>query len=254
VLKRLKDFEISLPSRYQVDGVMTVSRPLADTFADAGYPKGRLLPIHYGYDAFKFPLRNTSPAAGNPVVIMHGSFDKHHLGSVASDAMVRVNAERPDVVFRFVGKLTAGLKGFVNALRRAAPGIKIECTGFVSYDEMGKHLAEASIGIVPYEESSGTHCAFVAKAVEYLGVGLPVVSTRLKNLSEYFHGESRIRFSEFNGQSFSQELLSWLNDPELGVVNEATRTAAARVREQLDWRSISRCAIDFVEKTRDEFR
>ena len=99
LLKRLKAFEISLPSRYEADGVMTVSQPLAEIFANAGFPKGRLHPIHYGYDPGKFPLRESGPAKEHPVVVMHGSFDKHHLGAIASDAMKRVHAERPDVVF-----------------------------------------------------------------------------------------------------------------------------------------------------------
>ena len=59
LLRRLKDFEISLPSKYQVDGVMTVSQPLADTFADVGFPITRLKPIYYGYDSEKFPLRSS---------------------------------------------------------------------------------------------------------------------------------------------------------------------------------------------------
>jgi hypothetical protein len=38
--------------------------------------------------------------------------------------------------------------------------------------------------MVPYEESTGTHCAFVAKIVEYLATGLPVASTRIRSAAE----------------------------------------------------------------------
>ena len=76
---------------------------------------------------------------------------------------------------------------------------------------------EADIGIVPYEESSGTHCAFVAKIVEYLAVGLPVVSTPLNSARRYFKDEPMVRFSEFNGQSFGEKILSWLSEPHRAV-------------------------------------
>jgi glycosyltransferase involved in cell wall biosynthesis len=255
LLKRLKRFEISLPSRCQADGVMTVSEPLAECFAEAGYPITRLKPIYYGYDAEKFPLRKNAPSSENrPVVIMHGSFDQHHLGPIAREGMAKIFSKREDVIFKFVGKRTPSLSSFISSLNRIAPGIKTECTGFVPYDEVGRHLRDAAVGIVPYEESSGTHCAFVAKAVEYLGVGLPVVSTRLKNLAQYFEGERRIRFSDFSGDSFAAQTLAWLNDPNLYAVNADTINLSDRVRQHLDWRTISREAVDIVEKTRHEVR
>jgi glycosyltransferase involved in cell wall biosynthesis len=239
---------------------MTVSDPLAEVFADAGYPIPRLCPIYYGYDAEKFPLRSapkpeTSSAIPQtpPVVIMHGSFDQHHLGPIAREAMIEVHRRRPEVVFKFVGKETATLSQYLNALRTTAPAIHLETPGFVPYDQIAAHLADATLGIVPYEESSGTHCAFVAKAVEYLGVGLPVTSTRLKNLAGYFKDEPRVRFSDFNGASFATQMLAWLDDPARDDATAAAN-AAARVREQLDWRAISRRAVDFLEKTQHDFR
>jgi len=131
--------------------------------------------------------------------------------------------------------------------------LKTECTGFVPYADVSRQLARATLGMVPYEPSNGAHCAFVAKAVEYLAVGLPVVATRLKNLSRYFKDEPRIRFSGFNGSEFAGEVLRWLEDPALRDGRSA-RAAADRVRRELDWRVISRRAVDFIEKTKNEFR
>jgi len=227
-------------------------------FAAAGYPLARIRPIYYGYDAAKFPFRGSDrPAVPGgtpppPVVIMHGSFDRHHLGPIARRAMLDVHARRPDTVFEFVGRSTAALQAHLKSLRAAAPGIRLEATGFVPYERVAEHLSRATIGIVPYEESNGTHCAFVAKAVEYLGVGLPVVSTPLRNLSSYFRDEPRIRFSGFDGSSFASQILEWLNDPQRDDLAAAER-AATRVRSQLDWQSIGARAVDFLEKTTHEF-
>lgn len=245
VVPALNRFELNLPRRYDVEGVMTVSQPLADRLAATGYPCERLRAIQYGFDAGLFGPA-TTPVAGPPVIVMHGSFDRHHLGKIARDAVVRVVRERPDVGFRFVGQVTDGLQRFAADIRAAVPAARLELTGFVPYAEVARQLQSAAVGIVPYEESRGTHCAFVAKAVEYLGCGLPVVSTPLENLRTYFHDEPAIRFGGFDGESFGAGILAWLARP----ADERARlglAASQRVAAQLDWRVIARNAVDFVE-------
>ena len=113
------------------------------------------------------------------------------------------------------------------------------------YREVAQQLASARVGIVPYEESVGTHCAFVAKIVEYLAVGLPVASTPLQSARRYFKDEPMVRFSEFNGASLGQNILHWLSrEPGPAQI----RAASERVRCELDWRAISQKAIAFVEQ------
>ena len=149
---------------------------------------------------------------------MHGSFDAHHLGQIAFDAIQFVTRQRPGVVFRFVGKKTAALENFLNRAQRQIPGFKFEATGFVPYAEVAGHLADASVGIVPYEESAGTHCAFVAKVVEYVASGLPAVSTPLKSIQRYFQNDPMVRFSKFDGEDFGGRIhrTGSVNLPETG--------------------------------------
>jgi len=241
-------YEISMPSRYGVDGVMTVSDTLADLFAERGFPREKILPIYYGYDADKFPFRVQPPPGDKPPVIaMHGSFDAHHLGKIAVDAIQFVTRQRPDAVFRFIGKKTAALEGFLNNALNQIPGFKFEATGFVPYAEVAKHLADASVGIVPYEESAGTHCAFVAKVVEYVASGLPTVATPLKSIQRYFRDDPMVRFSTFDGEDFGKQIVSWLDEaPQAWQVRAAQ--SAARVQAELDWHPLCRRAVDFTEK------
>jgi glycosyltransferase involved in cell wall biosynthesis len=177
---------------------------------------------------------------------MHGSFDAHHLGPIAFDAIQFVSRQRPEAVFRFVGKKTAALESFLARALKQIPGFKFESTGFVPYTEVAGHLADASVGIVPYEESAGTHCAFVAKVVEYVASGLPAVSTPLKSIRHYFQDDPMVRFSKFDGEDFGKQIIGWLNEsPENRQVQAAK--SAARVQAELDWRPLCRKAVDFVE-------
>jgi glycosyltransferase involved in cell wall biosynthesis len=244
-VRALIRYEMSMPARYRVDGVLAISDALADYFVERGYPREKILPIYFGYDAKAFPLSEQVPADKPPVVVMHGSFDAHHLGPIAFEAIERVVAKKPETVFRFVGKRTAGLEGF---LRRAQtiPHFKFEATGFTPYMEVSKHLAGASVGIVPYEESAGTHCAFVAKVVEYVASGLPAVCTPLKSVRSYFHSDPMVRFAEFNGEDFGEKILGWLAEPPVNRQVHAG-ASAARVRAELDWQPLCQRAVDFVE-------
>jgi glycosyltransferase involved in cell wall biosynthesis len=250
LLRRLERFEVTLPRRYGVDGVLAISDTMADHLAQAGYPRERICPIYFGYDSAVFPLRKAEdiPPPEKPVVVMHGSFDQHHLGRIALEGMTQIALRRPEVVFRFVGRETPSLMGFVHRLRLRAPQARVELTGFTPYPEVARHLHTASVGLVPYEETTGTHCAFVAKIVEYLGVGLPVVSTAIRSISRYFANEPLARFVPFEGTAFAEAVLQQLEMPRAQQMEWGQR-ASARVQRELDWQVISRRAVDFLEHT-----
>ena len=248
IVRALMSYEISLPVRYGVDGVCAISDEFAAQLAARGFPREKIRPIYYGYDAKNFPFRAQSVFEGRPfIVVMHGSFDAHHLGEIVFDAIQHVSQNRPRVIFRFIGRRTAALEKLLARAQNEVPGFKFETTGFVPYTEVARHLADASVGIVPYEESAGTHCAFVAKVVEYVGVGLPVVCTPLKSIRSYFDGDPMVRFADFNGIDFGQKIIGWLDESPFEWQLNACQSAA-RVETELDWQPLCRRAIDFVEK------
>ncbi len=76
VVHALMRYEISLPARYGVDGVCAISDEFADRLAARGYPRERICPIYYGYDAEKFPFRAQPSPKNPPVIVMHGSFER----------------------------------------------------------------------------------------------------------------------------------------------------------------------------------
>lgn len=251
LLAALMRYEVSLPSRSNADAVLAVSDTLADRVAAAGYPRAQIRPIYFGYDAASFPLTQGAVASrpsDPPTLVMHGSFDRHHLGPIALDALARVHARHPGLTLRFVGRETPSLNEFLRKLAIAAPGIQTVRTGFVPYTEIAAQLEGATLGIVPYEESTGTHCAFVAKLVEYLALGLPVASTRIQSACSYFKDEPLARFSDFNGAAFADVILGWLAEPR-EKRNALALPAHQRVRNSLDWEIVCRNAATFIEQT-----
>lgn len=247
VVQALMRYEVNLPVRYQADGVLAISDRLADLFVERGFDRKKILPIYFGYAAEYFPFQ-PRPATGQgpAVVVMHGSLDVHHLGPTAFGAIRQVTLQRPGTSFRFVAKKTPTLEAFLARAQREIPGFKFETPGFVPYAQVAEYLADARVGMIPYEESAGTHCAFVAKSVEYLAVGLPAVSTPLKSIQTYFGNDPMIRFATFDGEDLGRAIVSRLDEK----IDEAqARASAARVKAELDWQPLCRKAVAFAEQT-----
>ena len=247
VLNRLMRFELNLPSRYDANAVLTVSTELSRRFIDNGYSESRIQTIHYGYDSTLFrPTLPSSPLS--PTIVMHGSFDTHHLGPIATEAITRIAQAKPETHFLFIGKETAALKNLTERVRRTVRSANIQCTGFVDYNSIASGLGQAHVGIIPYESSVGTHCAFVAKMVEYTAVGLPVVSTPLAGVKAYFDNEPSVRFSGFDGEQFAEDVLNALENPP---PEEDTQRLAKRVGTELDWKVVCREAVNRLESVGD---
>ena len=73
----------------------------------------------------------------------------------------------------------------------------------------------------------------------------------MNSARRYFGDEPAVRFSEFNGESFGQQILSWLDEP-LDRRRSLGRAASRRVQSELDWSAISKKAIDFIEKIQQQ--
>ena len=112
------------------------------------------------------------------------------------------------------------------------------------YGEVAQRLGQATVGIIPYESSSGTHCAFVAKLVEYAALGLPVVSTPLAGVKSFFGDEPSVRFSAFAGAQFANDVIDLVDNPPPRAESERL---ARRVAAELDWPVICTKAVDRLE-------
>jgi len=243
LLKHLMQFELNLPNRYNADFVLTVSKELSRRFIENSFDASRVFSINYGYDAQLFKPKKRNPQSP-PTVVMHGSFDTHHLGKIATEAIYSITQLRPDVHFLFLGQKTIALKKLSKKIQRLSPTTNITCTGFIDYKLISEKLSEGHVGIIPYEQSAGTHCAFVAKMVEYTAVGLPVVSTPLAGTKSFFSNEPTIIFSKFDGKKFAEDTIRALNaTPQ----PEASNSLTKRVENELDWNIICNNIVNKLE-------
>ena len=62
-------------------------------------------------------------------------------------------------------------------------------TGFVNYDELPAHLRLADVAVNSFRKLLVTDCALPGKVMQYLGCGLPTISTPLKGLRSMLKDE-----------------------------------------------------------------
>ena len=244
----LMRYEISLPVRYGVDGVCAISDEFADRLAARGYPREKICPIYYGYDAEAFPLRGQLPPPGKPpVVVMHGSFDAHHLGQIAFDAVKTVAAKKPETIFRFVGKRTAGLEKFLQRAQ-TIPNFKFEATGFTPYAEVSQAACQRDGG---HRALRGIRRHALRVCGQDCGIrrhrpadGLHAAEKRAGLFQKRSAGEIfRIQTAKIS----AKKSWRWLDEPISNWQPHAAKSAA-RVKAELDWQPLCRKAVDFVEE------
>ncbi len=242
LLKRLTQYEISTPLRYQADQILTVSDELLERFHKLGVERSRLHPFYFGIDANLFASTGWEPQLSmqeSPEVVMHGSFDHHHLGPLALEATLLTLGRHPGIRFRFIGNATSAWKSFeVNLKKKGADMSRIDREDFIPYESLPSKLAQSHIGWVPYEPSSGTHSAFIAKFVEYQALGMPTVSGKLRGIFRYFGDSPIARFTEFNGQALSDALLDVVKEP-VATWRERGVQIRQKTLNNLDWRVLA---------------
>jgi glycosyltransferase involved in cell wall biosynthesis len=111
--------------------------------------------------------------------------------------------------------------------------------GYVPHEEIPRHLAAADVGIIPYEHTFNTDIIITLKLLEYLAMGLPVVSTDLKSIRELFGSYDFVRLSDSTGE-FVDDVI------ELAGAGRSDE-AVELVRERYSWDRVTESILDVVD-------
>jgi len=151
----------------EADLVLAISPALADVVA-AKTTAQRVAVLPNGADPVE---RLPAPApAGSPAILIGTLNERLDIGILEGLALsgfpLVIVGPRADRDPEFAGRLDAVL---------AAPSV--DWLGARPYEDLAGLMATASVGVTPYADSSFNRSSFPLKTLEYLGAGLPVVST-----------------------------------------------------------------------------
>jgi UDP-galactopyranose mutase len=183
-----------------------------------------------GVETGAFSVRRRSPPAWKtpgPVIGFYGTVGDW----LDFDLLVDLARRRPQWWFVFAGPQASP---DFDRLRELA---NVRYLGLIDYDELPHHAAWFDVGLVPFRLNVLTRYVHPIKALEYLAIGLPVVSAPLPDLADY---ADVVRFATTND--------GWLSAIEASLSSDARSEAAITRRRKAvavdDWNNRTKTIID----------
>jgi glycosyltransferase involved in cell wall biosynthesis len=225
--------------------VLTVHEPVKiHILVKHGLPPDSILVVANFADDTLFPLRENVPLDGQIRLVFHGTIiERSGLGQLL-DALARLR--HPDrVSAKIIGEgdfsqelarriVALGLQDRVEFINRAIP-----------VNEIPAAIADCNVGIVPLEISSITNYALPLKLLEYISLGMPVVSVRNVAISHYFT-EADCLFYEPNSVASLQSALDRLAENPALLLRY--RNSAVAARERFLWSREKRKYTDLLNE------
>jgi glycosyltransferase involved in cell wall biosynthesis len=178
------------------DHVITVSDPWRETLIERGAPPDRVSVVMNlpDPDPFGMPPVHT-PDRGGPIrLLYHGTF-AHRLGvDLLLDAVAALRS-------RYSLELTMhGVGEMLDALRARARDLSLDdivtfSTTRLPTRDLGRLIASADIGVVPYRNDVFTDGIVPTKLMEYAYFGVPSVASRSSAVMHYF-GSDTVAYCE----------------------------------------------------------
>ena len=103
-------------------------------------------------------------------------------------------------------------------------------TGFVGYKDLPKYLKIADVAVNTLQPTLVANVAFPNKVLQYMAVGLPVVSTRLQGLYQTFGKDSGIAWAE-DAKAVMQAAIQLVDksDAELAQIRQMQLSAVSKI-------------------------
>ena len=103
----------------------------------------------------------------------------------------------------------------------------------VPIDKIPDFITKADLGISTHKQDSFWDLYFSTKIVEFLILGLPVVSSRTRTIQHYFDEDNLFYFTPENEKEFAEEVLQVYMKPSLA--NKKVENARKNISRNLNW-------------------
>lgn len=212
---------------------ITVHHPVRDgILLKHGIPPKSLDVIGNFADDELFRLRTRYSIAEGVKFVFHGTILERSGLRLLMNALAEVR-HKDKIKVKIIGEgdFSATLKAMVESLN---------LSGMVEFDNhsypvhsIPALIEDCNVGLVPLEISSVTNYALPLKLLEYISMGLPVVSVRSAAICYYFGEEDCIFFDWDNPSSLSEVLDKIAEDPAILL---RYRERALAIRGRFSWK------------------
>ncbi len=219
-------------SAWYSNQVITVHEPVkVGILLKHGLPPDSIEVIANFADEALFPLRETYSINGKIRFVFHGTILERSGLGILMTALASVR-RKDRISVKIIGE-----GDFSQRLREMIGSMNLEeVVEFdnQSYDvhSISKRLDDCNVGLVPLEISSVTNFALPLKLIEYISIGLPVLTVRSYAISYYFSENDCIFFDWNDSESLSAAIDRIAENPEVLL---RYRERAVALRDQFAW-------------------
>ncbi len=223
-----------LLSAWYSDRVLTVHEPVKrGVLVPHGLAADAIHVIANFADGDLFALRPAAPVEGKIRFVFHGTILERSGLRILVHALSRVT-QKDRISVRIIGD-----GDFSGELKRII--VQHHLDDVVEFDhhsypvhELPRRLAECHVGLVPLEISSITNHALPLKLLEYISLGLPVITVRSAAITHYFGEEDCLFYQWDDPEALRNIFEKIIADP--GVVSRY-RQRVLEIRDRFLWQT-----------------
>jgi glycosyltransferase involved in cell wall biosynthesis len=230
------------------DRVITVHDPVKNgILVKHGLAADSITVIANFADDELFSLRTSFSIEGKIRLVFHGTIlERSGLRTLMTGL---AGARHKDRIFlRIIGEgdFSQALKGLIESLK-LQDIIEFDNRSYPVH-AIPARIADCNVGVVPLEISAVTNYALPLKLIEYISLGLPVVTVRNDAISYYFSEKDCIFFEWNDPSSLSTALDRIAENPET-LVHYRERSVA--LRESFSWTAEKRKYVTLLRQLTD---
>lgn len=207
------------------DAAIAVHQPHLDALISHGNPSDKFTIVMNVPDPAIFRHRNGHAPPDDFTLIYHGTVGARHGLDVAVRAVALARRQVPDVKLRIIGDGDdfARVNALVDELG-VRESVQLE-QGFRRLEDMVPAIERASVGIVPIVDDPFTRYMLPLKLLEYVAVGIPVISSSTSTIRAYFSDEMLALTPSGDAENLAARIVELYNDPakRTKLANEASR-------------------------------
>lgn len=205
--------------------VLTVHEPYREELATRGVPREKITVVMNSLDERLLPTTPPDPGSTGFTIFYHGTVTPHYGVGLIVEAAGQLRDRTPGLRIEIYGDGDA-LPDLEARVRELGLGDVLTLGGYVPQADVLRAAQTASVGVVPNLPTRLNRFALSTKLLEYVALGVPVVSADLPTIREHFADDEVRYFKAGDADSLAEALADVAADPE----GAARRAAAARRR------------------------
>lgn len=212
--------------------VITVHHPVKDgILVKHGLAPDSIEVIANFADGELFPLRKSFRIDNKIRFVFHGTILERSGLVMLMNALSKAR-HKDRILVRIIGEgdFSRTLQGMIESLQ-LKDVVEFDNCGYPAHS-IPQRIADCDVGLVPLEVSSVTNYALPLKLLEYVSLGLPVVSVRNNAILYYFNEDDFIFFDSGDPQSLTAAFDRIAENPDILAYY---RERSAALRGQFSW-------------------